>query len=83
MWVSVATAQMAAARSSTGSFSAAACEHLVKQRNIDTHRQSHITRAVLCDTQPAACVTEMLFSHELYWTEEVRTIDAAFYARLS
>ena len=53
----------------SGSFSGAACEALNKQRNIDTHRQWQVTKAVLCDTQPAACVTEMLFAHEFYWSE--------------
>ena len=61
---------VAPARSSTGPFSAAECEQLAKQRNIDTHREWQVTRAVLCDTQPAACVTEMLFAHEFYWSEQ-------------
>ena len=55
---------------STGGFNTSACEQLNVQRNIDTHRQWQVTRAVLCDTQPAACVTEMLFSHEFYWSEK-------------
>jgi hypothetical protein len=53
----------------TGSFSTSACEQLVRQRNIEAHRTNHVTRAVLCDTTPAACVTEMLFAHEFYWSE--------------
>ena len=73
MWFAVAVAVMLAtavdAQSPTGKFTNAECEQLARQRNIDTRRQHHITRAVLCDTQPAACVTEMLFAHEFYWTE--------------
>ena len=57
------------AASSTGGFSNASCEHLNVQRNIDTKREWQVTKAVLCDTQPAACVSEFLFSHEFYWSE--------------
>jgi hypothetical protein len=49
------------------SFSPDTCEALNPARNRDMHRSHQITRAVMCDTRPAACVTEMLFAHELYW----------------
>ena len=60
--------RMATARS-TGGFSSGECEALNTQRNIDTHRQWQVTKAVLCDTEPAACVSEFLFAHEFYWSE--------------
>lgn len=61
----VATAGVA-----TTSWPAEQCENLNTQRNVDMGRTHEITRAVLCDTKPTPCVTEMLFSHELYWSEE-------------
>ena len=53
---------------SAHSLGESACEALNKQRNIDTHRTNQVTKAVLCDTSPAACVSEFLFSHEFYWS---------------
>ena len=46
------------------------CEALNHQRNVDMHRTHQVTKAVLCDTQPTPCVSEFLFSHELYWSEK-------------
>lgn len=62
---SVATTSL----SPLGKFDASSCEDLNRKRNIQTKRRKHLTRAILCDTAPAACVTEMLFAHELYWSE--------------
>ena len=45
------------------------CLELNRKRNIEAHQQDRLTKAIMCDTQPAACVTEMLFQHELYWNE--------------
>ena len=56
--------------SSTGAYSEPQCEALNAQRNIDAHQQDKMTRAIMCDTQPAACATEMLFVHEFYWDEK-------------
>ena len=53
-----------------GSYSEAQCEQMNKQRAIDTHREHQVTKAVMCDTRPAACVSEFLFSHEFYWSEQ-------------
>ena len=47
-----------------------ACEALNVQRNIDTHRTNQVTKAVLCETQPAPCISEFLFGHEFYWSEK-------------
>ena len=66
----IAVTAAAAADGSLGRFTNAQCEDLNRRRNVEAHRQSHLTRAVLCDTQPAACVTEMLFAHEIYWSEK-------------
>jgi uncharacterized membrane protein YgcG len=66
----VAATDVALGISATGRFTNAQCEDLNRRRNIETKRQAHLTKAVLCDTQPAACVTEMLFAHEVYWSEK-------------
>lgn len=61
-----------------GEFDRPSCEDLNRKRNIQAKRRKHLTRAVLCDTAPAACVTEMLFAHELYWSEaEARSYGGA------
>lgn len=46
------------------------CDALNRQRNIDTHRTNQVTKAVLCETRPTPCVSEFLFSHEFYWSEQ-------------
>ena len=48
----------------------AECEALNRQRAVDTHREHQVTKAILCDTQPQPCVSEFLFAHEFYWSEE-------------
>lgn len=55
--------------SSTGTYTRQQCDALNKQRNIDAHQADRVTQAIMCDTQPAACSTEMLFVHEFYWDE--------------
>ena len=62
-------ASFAATEASAVAEASSACEALNVQRNIDTHRTGQVTKAVLCDTQPAPCVSEFLFSHEVYWSE--------------
>lgn len=44
------------------------CEAMNRQRNVDTRRTNQVTKAVLCETEPAPCVSEFLFSHEFYWS---------------
>ena len=51
-------------------FTDAQCAALNHQRLIDTHRTHQVTKSVMCDTRPAACVSEFLFAHEFYWSEK-------------
>ena len=46
------------------------CEALNRRRNVDAHRAHQVTKSVLCETLPAPCVSEFLFSHEFYWSAE-------------
>lgn len=57
------------ALNATGTYTHQQCDALNKQRNIDAHQADRLTQAIMCDTQPAACSTEMLFVHEFYWDE--------------
>ena len=70
MLAPVLFAAAAVGTTTTGTYTGAQCEDLNRQRNIETHRQNQVTRAILCDTSPASCVSEFLFAHELYWSEQ-------------
>ena len=65
--VSAGTVQAGASFRPTGAYTHAQCEALNRRRSVEAKQQDRVTQAIMCDTRPAACVTEMLYVHEFYW----------------
>ena len=65
--VSAITVQAGSSFRPTGAYTHAQCEALNRRRSVEAKQQDRVTQAIMCDTQPAACVTEMLYAHEFYW----------------
>ena len=65
--VSAGTVQAGSYFRPTGAYTHAQCEALNRRRSVEAKQQDRVTQAIMCDTRPAACVTEMLYAHEFYW----------------